>query len=556
MKKVISIGLVLMAALMLSHPLIRAQRKQDQSRASALTKKAAAKPEGAFGNVEAISAAQIKDYLYFVASDEMEGRETPSRGLDLTAKFLALNLSRWGLKPMGSDGSFFQKIELRSRQVLPEGTSATIDGQSYKVGEDFIALLNGGQASGNLVYVGHGLMIKAKNIDAYRGLDVKDKILLVAEAQPKGVTFQDFRGKVGVDFDTPDTYAQAHGAKGIVRIPSSSTLNFWDQRYRSTLNPSRPLPDNQRMGGVPTITASEKMIATILQGEQINYETIKKQMTEGVFAEPLPLSPGKQVSFTVNAKVTSITTQNVVALLEGSDPVLKNEYVAVGAHYDHVGIGQPDDKGDKIYNGADDDGSGTVAVLAIAEALAQGPRPKRSVLLVWHAGEEKGLWGSEFVTDNPVVPLNQIITQLNIDMIGRSKKNGDNNPRNANLTGPDEIYVIGSKMMSTELGELSESVNQSFLNLKFNYKYDDPNDRERLFYRSDHYNYARKGIPIIFYFDGIHEDYHRPSDHPDKIDYQKMEKVTRMIFATMWKLANTSNRPKVDKQLPSVFTAN
>ena len=161
------------------------------------------------------------------------------------------------------------------------------------------------------------------------------------------------------------------------------------------------------------------------------------------------------------------------------------------------------------------------------------------------------MWGSEFVTENPPVPLKQIITQLNIDMIGRSKPEGDTKPANANLSGPNDIYVIGSKMMSTQLGELSESVNKGFLNLGFSYKYDDPNDRERFFYRSDHFNYAKKGIPIIFYFDGVHEDYHRQSDHPDKIDYAKMEKVTRTVFATMWKLANNPSRPKVDKPLPA-----
>jgi Zn-dependent M28 family amino/carboxypeptidase len=208
-------------------------------------------------------------------------------------------------------------------------------------------------------------------------------------------------------------------------------------------------------------------------------------------------------------------------------------------------------EGDKIFNGADDDGSGTVATMAIAEALAKSPeRPKRSVLFVWHAGEEKGLWGSEFFTDNPTVPVEQIVTQLNIDMIGRSKKEGDNNPANKDLTGPNELYVIGSKKMSADLGNLSEEVNKHYLNLAFNYKYDDPTDAERFFYRSDHYNYAKKGVPIIFYFSGVHEDYHGLADTADKIDYQKMEKVTRTVFAMMWRLANAPVRPKVDTPLP------
>jgi Zn-dependent M28 family amino/carboxypeptidase len=154
------------------------------------------------------------------------------------------------------------------------------------------------------------------------------------------------------------------------------------------------------------------------------------------------------------------------------------------------------------------------------------------------------------------VPAKQIIAQLNIDMIGRSKKEGDTNRANAELSGPNEIYVIGSKMMSSYLAEVSEQVNNSYLKLAFNYKYDDPNDRNRFFFRSDHYNYARKGIPIIFYFDGVHEDYHRATDHADRIDYQKMEKVTRTIFATMWKLSNSATRPKVDQPLPPQLRGN
>jgi Zn-dependent M28 family amino/carboxypeptidase len=193
----------------------------------------------------------------------------------------------------------------------------------------------------------------------------------------------------------------------------------------------------------------------------------------------------------------------------------------------------------------------------MAEALAHASsRPKRSVLFVWHCGEEKGLWGSRYFTDYPTIPLDHIVAQLNIDMIGRSKKEGDTNPKNKELTGPNEVYVIGSTMMSTELGEIVDAVNKSFLNLTFDRRYDDPGDPNRFFFRSDHFNYARKGIPIIFFFDGVHEDYHQPGDSPDKIDYQKMEKIVRTIYMTMWEVANLSVRPKVDKPLPAQLTLN
>ena len=207
---------------------------------------------------------------------------------------------------------------------------------------------------------------------------------------------------------------------------------------------------------------------------------------------------------------------------------------------------------DTICNGADDDGSGTTALLGMAEALAKAPtRPKRSVLFVWHCGEEKGLWGSRYFTEFPTVPLNQIVAQLNIDMIGRSKKEGDTNTRNKDLTGPDAVYLIGSTLMSTELEMLVNEVNKSFLNLTFDTRYDDPSDPNRFFFRSDHYNYARKGIPIIFFFSGTHEDYHRAGDTADKIDYQKMEKITRTIYMTLWEIANRAQRLKVDKPVPT-----
>jgi Zn-dependent M28 family amino/carboxypeptidase len=559
-KKLILIGLMISVAGM-SYPLdLQAQRKTGKAPSTRTTSQS--KKVGEFGNVEDISAAQLKDYLYFISSDEMEGRSTPSRGLDLTAKFLALNLSRWGLKPAGSDGTFFQRFGLQQRQLFPEQTSASINGQSFKIADDFLPQPYPGTAKGRLVYVGHGKILKSKQIDPYRGIDVKDKIIVVADGYPKGVSDRDFRkGKLGVDYDLPATYAAAHGAKGIIIIPGPSGLNFWNQRYISSLHPRNPIPAPiQQENRVPTIVAAGVMGNAIFAGEKIDYLAVLKQLESGEFGESFDLSSGKESEFTVNAKVDTIATQNVVAVLEGSDPILKEEYVAIGAHYDHVGDNSKDGcrpvGGDVICNGADDDGSGTVAVLAMAEALARGPRPKRSTLFVWHAGEEKGLWGSDFVTSNPPVPVNRIIAQLNIDMIGRSKKGGDTNPRNANLTGPNEIYVIGSKIMSTELGELSEAVNKSFLNLKFNYKYDSPRDPEALFYRSDHFNYAKRGIPIIFYFDGVHEDYHMPTDTADKIDYEKMEKVARTIFATLWKLANAPNRPKIDKPMPAQLLGN
>jgi hypothetical protein len=542
-------ALVLLLALSFALPVTFAQRKPAPPKPVTKTTLAAR-------GVETISAAQLKSYLSFIASDEMEGRDTPSRGLDTTAKFLAMNLERWGFKPAGDDGTFFQRIVLRRDQLEGARSSAEINGRKFVFGEDFLPNAVGATITGPLVYAGHGWVVKSKNIDAYQGVDVKDKIVVVyGEGFPKGLTRADLTGRGGDDWSNPAIYARTHGAKAVIAIPDPGIVLRWDQtRQRIAAGPGRPVPEkftSPSGPAIPLIWVSAKMADALFQGEQFDASTLMDRGQRGEATPAFALSPTKQVSFTIAVKTEKPPTQNVVAVWEGSDPVLKNEYVAIGAHYDHVGIGNPVN-GDAIYNGADDDGSGTTALLGMAEALARArQRPKRSVLFVWHCGEEKGLWGSRYFTDYPTIPLAQIVTQINIDMIGRSKKEGDTNSRNADLSGPNQIYVIGSKMMSTELGELSESVNKSFLNLQYDYRYDDPNDPNRFFFRSDHYNYARKGIPIIFFFDGVHEDYHRPGDEPQKIDYQKMEKIARTIYLTLWEVANRPVRPKVDKQLPA-----
>jgi hypothetical protein len=507
--------------------------------------------------LDTISAAQLKDYLSFIASDEMEGRDTPSRGLDTTAKFLATNLSRWGFKPAGDDGSYFQKISLSRDLVDKEETRVEFNNQPLAFGTDYIpAARPAAIPATQLVFAGNGWFIKSKSIDAYRGIDAKGKIAVIfapANGYPQGVKSADLTGKRGEDWMNAAEYAQKQGVAGIVIVPDFQYLANWDRnRTRVTERGLTKVDKFQASAGsqIPQLFLSPHLAEFLFQDERQTAQSIFESIYAGKMPEPFALNANKQLSITVKVKSDHAGTQNVVAVFEGSDPILKNEYVALGAHYDHVGIGLPVN-GDAIYNGADDDGSGTTALLAMAEALSKARiRPKRSVLFVWHTGEERGLWGSRYFTSYPTLPLANIVTQINIDMIGRSKKEGDTNPRNRELSGSNEIYVIGSRMMSAELGALVENVNKQYLNITYDYRYDDPADPNRFFFRSDHYNYARKGIPIVFFFDGEHEDYHRPGDSVDKIDFQKMEKVSRTIYLTLWEVANLPARPTVDKQLP------
>jgi hypothetical protein len=507
-----------------------------------------------FGNVEGITAKQLRDYLTFIASDELEGRDTPSRGLDIAAMYIAQHLASWGIKPAGDNGTYFQKFPLKRSRIKAQETRLEFNGISYSYGHDLLSSMTPSSVpASNLVFAGNGWVIKSKNIDPYQGIDVRDKVVIVVNSLPKGVTFADLKGKPGEDWSSPPLYAQNHGARAVIAFANFGGLASWEAiRWGQTEKGvvEFGVPENKIT--VPTVTVTPKVLAALFQGEKASASSLFTKTIMGDALESFDLKPEKRVSLNVALASETVYTQNVVGVLEGSDTVLKNEYVAVGAHYDHVGMNPFWAGEDKIWNGADDDGSGTVSVMAIAEAMSKGTRPKRSILFIWHAGEEKGLWGSEYFTNNPTVPIGNVIAELNIDMIGRYQNPGDeNHPQNKNLPKQGEVFVIGSKMMSTELGDTSEAVNKAYLNLSLNYKYDDPNDPEQFFFRSDHFNYAKKGVPIIFYMDGSHADYHQPSDSIEKINFEQMERVARTIMATGWELANRPVRPKVDKPLPA-----
>ncbi len=421
------------------------------------------------------------------------------------------------------------------------------------MGEDFIRMSGAGSVTdARLVYGGHGWMVKSKDMDALAGAEVKGNIVVfnagVSRSRgqlvppPQGVGQADLSGVRGVDWADAVTNAALKGAAGVILVASPELQQMWEvvraSSARSSMYPEKLRPAAASASAIPVVLVTRGLGDRIFTGENA--------VQDGAYAT------GKTASLAVTVASETKYTQNVVAIWEGGDPVLKNEMVAIGAHYDHVGI-NPNARGDdKLYNGADDDGSGTVGVLAIAEALAKAPvRPKRSVLFVWHTGEEKGLWGSEYFNKFPTVDIKKVAAQLNIDMIGRSRKPGNNDPRNKDLSDENSVYLIGSEMMSSTLGAVTKGTNSKYLNLNYDLRYDDPKDTNRFFFRSDHFHYAVNGIPVVFWFTGVHEDYHQPGDHPDKIDYVKMEKITRTIFLTLWELTDLKQRPAVDKELPA-----
>ena len=502
------------------------------------------------GNADAISARELREYLAFIASDETEGRATPSRGLDVTAQLLAGHLARWKLRPGGDSGTFFQRIGITRARLDPPANEAQLGDRHFTLGKDYVVNVFAGTFSGSLVYVSHGWVIRSKGIDAYRELDVRDKIVIVAETGlPAGVRRADLSGPQGDDWESPQPALQRRGARAMIMVPSFGPLLEFDRRLRDGTEDGIMAP----VGSVvrpplPVVRPSIEMFNALFEGESQPASLLFNRAAAGDPVPSFALDPARRFTLRVGVREDTLATQNVIAMVKGSDAVLAKEYVIVSAHYDHLGIGAPVN-GDSIYNGADDDGSGSAAVLAMARAMGQGARPRRSVLFIWHAGEERQNWGSKYFVQHPTVPLSQIVAALNLDMVGRTRTSHTDTTR-WKVVPPGAIYVVGAKRMSRELGEINDMVNARYLRLAFDTRFDAPDEPTRLFMRSDHLSYAERGVPVIFYYGGEHEDFHQPSDSADRIDYQNLEKVARTVFATTWELANRSRRPLRDVPRP------
>jgi hypothetical protein len=533
----LTLALILTAGTTLSPAALGAQRVAHRGRA----------PLGA----DAISEAQLRQDLTFIASDALEGRLTPSRGLDVAAAFLASRLGRIGLQPAGDQGTFLQTIALTRRTLDLEKTTLAVGSRTLVYGDDFLPGEVTGSAEGPVIYIGNGAVIRSRGVDPYKGLDVAGKIVVSNLGLPAGFSRGDLKGPRGDDWEATEDAARTRGALAVLFLPDFVALERWPTTRESRKTRTPLAVDAFRDAGpvLPTATLTARGVGLLFAGERITPQEVFQRGVRREPAEPFALTPGKTVRLSVVATDEHLAANNVVAVLEGSDPTLKHEYVALGAHYDHLGTAQtPNDAGDTIYNGADDDGSGTVGLLAIAEAFAAAKtRPKRSVLFVWHAGEEQGLWGSRYFTEHPTVPLDRVVTQLNIDMIGRGRAPGSPAPGGSlPLTDTETVYVVGSRRLSTQLGALLEQANDRYHRLRLDYSLDAPDDPADIYRRSDHYQYAKRGIPVAFFFTGVHEDYHRVDDEVDRIDFTKLRRVVQTIYAAARLVADTKERPALD----------
>jgi hypothetical protein len=510
------------------------------------------------GGRDAIRQEDLKDWLTYLASDELQGRATYTEGLGLAAGYIAAHLAQWGVKPGGDNGSYFQAVPVRSvRTTSNASVTVTVKGETrtFKDGEGitFPRQMGGRQTveGRDLLFAGYGLQIPAAGIDDYAERSPEGKVvvylgsrgpsslpegsnrLLGARARSaveKGAVAvigpaSQFRGR-----GRSNAPAATAGGRGAAPAPPDFTTV---QRYDAPLTPQ--------------LTADDAFFEFLFSAASVPYAELKAKADAG---EPLPAVAldGVTMAIDVDAEyevVRTRMTNNVVGIVEGTDPKLKDTYVAFGAHYDHTGFRETAKPGeDAINNGADDDGSGTVAIMAIAKAFAQGPKPKRSLLFVWHAGEESGLLGSRYMAENPVGgDIDRIVAQLNMDMVGR---NQNDDPAHANM-----VLVVGSDRISTELHNINEDANAALEKpLTLDYSMNDPADPQSIYTRSDHYSYAAKGVPIVFYFTGLHPDYHRPSDTVDKIIFDKVQRIARLAYETGRRVANLEQPPAKDNLGP------
>ncbi|MFN4144721.1 MAG: M28 family peptidase [Runella sp.] len=504
-----------------------------------------------------INAAFLEQHLQVIAHDSLEGRDTGSRGQKKAAAYVADFFKSIGLQPIvrTSNGTFsyYQPYNLYQKK-WGEVYLAT-DKQRYDLQEDFYlsGLLNVlAEEKVPVVFAGYG--IESGKYDDYAQLNVEGKAVIVLEGEPK-----DAKGNFLLSGDSKPSkwsndnmawqrkvaLAQNKGAKYVLIVSDKKGEAFLQEIAQRTAMSQRfnrlsTKPVNEKLTGMAAFTVSEQMALDLLKIKAKRLQKLKSQIAKT--GQPLPPNAlaEQQVRLKAERKDAIVETENVLGFLEGSDK--KDEVIVITAHLDHIGI-SPDGQ---INNGADDDGSGTVSIMALAEAFAkakaEGHGPRRSILFMTVTGEEKGLFGSEYYTSNPVIPLAQTVCNLNIDMIGRVD--------DAHKSDPRYVYLIGSDKLSSELHAISEEANKKYVNFKLDYTFNDPADPNRFYYRSDHYNFAKNKVPVIFYFTGVHEDYHRPGDDVEKIMFDKQTEIVKLVFHTAWELAHRNDRIKVDSNKP------
>jgi hypothetical protein len=457
--------------------------------------------------VSSVTPADVAARIGVIAADSMRGRDTPSPELDKTAQYIAGEFQRFGLQPGGDDGTFLQRYVIRQVALNVDASTVRIaGGATWHAGNEFLSLGGtGGQVSGTPYLVSGGAG-EAPSLD-----DVPDRSILIL-----AVPMQSLRTMFA------GLQSKAPAAVFLVRERPEAQ---WERAAAAQRQPTAQVGDGSERDGRMFLELKPATLAALLEQQGLD-----PTLASGAADAPMAITLLDGVTMEIDLAyetVAETTAPNVVGVLEGSDPQLKDEYLVYSAHMDHVGVGRAVN-GDSIYNGADDDASGTIAVVELAEAFAKlHPRPKRSIIFLTVSGEETGLWGSAHFAANPTVPMEQIVANLNADMVGRN--------------WPDTIVVIGKE--HSDLGETLNRVNAAHPELGMT-AIDDIWPEENFYDRSDHINFARRGVPILFFFNGTHPDYHRPSDEVEKIDAEKEARIVQLMLYLGIDIANAAQRPK------------
>ena len=479
---------------------------------------------------QTITAQELKTHLYIYASNEFEGRDTGSPGQKKAIAYIKKEYQDNNIPGGLPDQSYFQEVPLENQKVSI--SKINFEGKTYENFKTQVVLETSKSITINdkaFVYANYG--IEDEKYSDYKNIEVKDKIVLIRTGEPKMNGLYITTGKneetkwtnFSEGIERKIKVAMGKGAKAVLIIDPNlfdKYASYYKEMFENNIQGRLTLSKN--IENIPVLMVNKTL------GDKLT-ASLSDKTASSVITKPI------EISIINNSEVLS---ENVLAFIKGSEK--PEEIIIISSHLDHVGV-----RNGEIYNGADDDGSGTVALLEIAEAFSKakkdGYSPKRSILFLHVTGEEKGLLGSQYYSDiNPIFPLEQTIANLNIDMIGRTDPKRTTGDRNY-------IYLIGSDKLSTELHNLSENINKKCCNIELDYKYNDENDPNRFYYRSDHYNFAKNNIPVIFYFNGTHEDYHQPTDTPDKIEYDLLENRAKLIFYTAWELANRDKKIEVDQ---------
>jgi hypothetical protein len=509
----------------------------------------------------------LRQHLEVIAHDTLEGRSTGMPGQKAAAGYLADYYSDLGFAPKGDNNTYFQRFNLNAEYTdslvystyqIEGADTLLIDHsvESKNSNGNFIRMFGGSEPlRGDIVFAGFGLNDFERGVQHLEGVNLQNKWVLIFEDIPHIVDGDTLINPEFTGNSRLRTILGEKDAAGILLISDYSEEEYAQLTEISSSLMKKPgnlrleyLDEQRRSAGFPKgFMQLNPSVAKLFLGldEDTDLNDFKNSLTESI-QEFTPL----ETSFILDYKPYDgpgyIETENVLAYLEGADPELKSEVLVLMAHYDHIGITQPDDTGDTINNGADDNGSGTVALMTIANAFHQakldGFRPKRSILFLHVTAEEVGLLGSRYYSDHPVIPIENTVANFNADMIGRS------DPENIQRGDTDYVYLIGGEIISSELDSLVQAGNNNTVSMRLDRRYNDLQDRNQFYRRSDHWNFGRLGVPFVFFFTGVHEDYHRPSDTIDKIDFEKLSRVVRLIYASSIEVTNFDGRPTVDNE--------